>query len=213
MKGFRLIQNALRRSKKTRSLILYGGIKNQLPLKSLHLFPTHEDQGGAMSQTPLNTTAFSAKILKKVRYTHDAMIDLIISNPEISEIELGEAFGYSKQWVSRLMCSDAFQARLALRREEIIDPKLTATVEERLRGVALESLKIIQDGLIANPTFGNAMKAAELTLKAGAYGARNQNPVVNNTFVVALPDKIPNEKDWESKYAREPVTIDHENGE
>lgn len=149
--------------------------------------------------TPLNTTEFSAKILKKTRYTHDAMIDQIIANPGVSEIELGELFGYSKQWVSRLMCSDAFQARLALRKEEIVDPKLTASVEERLRGVALRSLEIIQDNLNVNPNFGNALKAAELTLKSAAYGAR-QGPVQNNTFVVALPPVVQNEKDWERQF-------------
>lgn len=151
--------------------------------------------------TQLNTTEFSAKILKKVRYTHDAMIDQIIANPGVSEIELGELFGYSKQWVSRLMCSDAFQSRLALRKEEIVDPKLTATVEERLRGVALASLQIIQENLEAHPNFGNAMKAAELTLKAGAYGARSQGPqITQNNFVVALPPVIQDEKEWEARY-------------
>src|SRR6478752_9748015 len=100
---------------------------------------------------PLDSTEFSAKILKKCRYTHDAMVDAIIANPGISEIELGEMFGYSKQWVSRLMCSDAFQARLAVRKGEIIDPKLTATVAERIRGVAMRSLEVIMDNLEANP--------------------------------------------------------------
>lgn len=159
-------------------------------------------------QTPLNTTEFSAKILKKVRYSHDAMIDQIISNPSVSEIELGEMFGYSKQWVSRLMCSDAFQARLALRREEIVDPKLTATLEERIRGVAFASLKVIQDNLEANPTIGNALKAAELTLKGMNYGARPQ-AAIHQTFVVALPPAIQDEKDWERQY-NPSVQVNHE---
>lgn len=150
---------------------------------------------------PLNSTEFSAKILKKCRYTHDAMVDAIIANPGISEIELGEMFGYSKQWVSRLMCSDAFQARLALRKGEIIDPKLTATVEERIRGVAMKSLEVIMTNLEANPNMGNALKAAELTLKAGAYGAKPSNPSQIN-FVVALPPKIQDEKEWEAKYVQ-----------
>lgn len=157
--------------------------------------------------TSLNTTEFSAKILKKVRYTHDAMIDQIIANPGVSEIELGELFGYSKQWVSRLMCSDAFQARLALRREEIIDPKLTATVEERIRGAAMKSLDIILENLEANPNFGNAMKVAELTLKSAAYGAK-PTTITNNSFVVALPPVIPNEKTWEQTYNPNAARID-----
>lgn len=149
--------------------------------------------------TPLETTGFSAKILKKTRYTHDAMIDQIISNPGVSEIELGELFGYSKQWVSRLMCSDAFQARLALRKEEIVDPKLTASVEERIRGAAMTSLKIIQDNLEANPNLGTAIKVLELTMKSNVYGARNQQ-VINQSFVVALPPVIQDEKVWEKQF-------------
>jgi hypothetical protein len=153
--------------------------------------------------TMLDTTDFSAKILKKVRYTHDAMVDQIIANPGISEIELGQLFGYSKQWVSRLMCSDAFQARLALRKEEIIDPKLTATVEERMRGVALKSLDIILEKMEATNDPKLALKAFELTSKGMTYGARS--PVTNNTFVVALPGKFQDEKDWERRYGPQPA--------
>jgi len=149
---------------------------------------------------PLDSTEFSAKILKKCRYTHDAMVDAIIANPGISEIELGEMFGYSKQWVSRLMCSDAFQARLAVRKGEIIDPKLTATVEERIRGVAMRSLEVIMDNLEANPNMGNALKAFELTSKASGYGAKAPNQTQVN-FVVALPGKAPSEQAWEAKYS------------
>lgn len=150
--------------------------------------------------TPLDTTDFSAKILKKCRYTHDAMIDQIIANPGISEIELGQIFGYSKQWVSRLLCSDAFQARLALRKEQIIDPKLTATVEERMRGVAMLSLEVIEEKLAATKDPKIALQALELCTKANKYGAGQQTNV-QNTFVVALPTVIRDESEWASKHA------------
>lgn len=151
---------------------------------------------------PLDSTEFSAKILKKCRYSHDAMIDAIIANPGVSEIQLGEMFGYSKQWVSRLLCSDAFQARLALRKGEIIDPKLTATVEERMSGVMMKSLDIILENLEANPNMGNALKAFELTSKGKAYGARQTQAPTQVNFVVALPGKAPSEQAWEDKYSR-----------
>ena len=150
--------------------------------------------------TPLESTDFSAKILKKVRYTHDAMIDQIIGNPGISEKELAQVFGYSVQWVNRLLCSDAFQARLALRKEEVIDPKLTATVEERLRGLAMQSLEVIQEKLAATKDAKVALKALELCTKAQGYGAGQKGPVSVN-FVVALPTVAPTEKAWEDRYA------------
>lgn len=160
--------------------------------------------------TPLDSTDFSAKILKKVRYTHDAMIDQIISNPGISERELAEIFGYSVQWVNRLLCSDAFQARLALRKEEIIDPKLTATVEERLRGIAMQSMDVIQEKLAATKDPKLAIQALELATRGQKYGAGMN--VANPTFVVALPTVVVSEKDWESKHAgtvSKNITFEH----
>lgn len=160
--------------------------------------------------TPLDSTDFSAKILKKVRYTHDAMIDQIISNPGISEKELAEIFGYSVQWVNRLLCSDAFQARLALRKEEVIDPKLTATVEERLRGLAMQSMDVIQEKLAATKDPKIALQALELSTRGMKYGAGPQQ--ANPTFVVALPVVVATEKEWEAKHAgtqSKNITFEH----
>ena len=85
---------------------------------------------------PLQGTASAALAIDRVKYTHDAMIDLIIAQPAISQGELAKHFGYSQPWVSRIMNSDAFLARLAQRKAEIVDPQLTLSVDEKLRAVA-----------------------------------------------------------------------------
>lgn len=160
--------------------------------------------------TPLDGTDFSRGILKKVSYTHDAMIDEIIANPGISEIELAARFGFSKPWVNRLICSDAFQARLALRKEEIVDPSLTATVEERFRGVVVESLRIVQEKLEATDDPKLAMKVLELNARAQGYGAR-PTTVQNNTWVVPLPERAISSAAWErDQAARRGITIDQD---
>ena len=60
----------------------------------------------------------------KIRYSHDGMIDMIVAEPWISQNELALRFGYTASWVSTIMTSDAFKAKLELRKDEIVDPVL-----------------------------------------------------------------------------------------
>lgn len=132
----------------------------------------------------------------RLRYTHDAMIDLVIQNPAITQREVALAFGLSEPWVSRVFCSDAFQARLAQRRTELIDPTLVASLEERLKGVAMQSLTILEEKLekIRNPEL--AIKTLDLTTKALGYGARPQNVAIQQNFVAVVPAKAASEDAW-----------------
>ena len=147
--------------------------------------------------TPLQGTATGQEHgIVKVRYTHDAMIDLILAKPQISQNELGAAFGYSIGWVSRVMGSDAFQARLAERKAEVVNPEIRATFEERLKGLANQSLDVIQRKLDATQSPDLAVKALELSTKALGFGARPANATQINNFVVALPPKAASEQEW-----------------
>lgn len=120
--------------------------------------------------------------IDKVRYSHDSMIDVIIANPGISQNALAAHFGYTPPWVSQIISSDAFQEKLAARRQEIIDPSLVASVEERFRALADRSLQVLQEKLSnpANAIPDNlALKAAELGargLGAGGFGREQPAP-------------------------------------
>ena len=46
--------------------------------------------------TPLMGTDSAAGAIQRVSYTHDALIDMIIANPEVSQGELSKAFGYTQ---------------------------------------------------------------------------------------------------------------------
>ena len=111
--------------------------------------------------------------VRKLNYTHDAMIDLIIANPRISNQQLADAFGYTASWVSLVKSSNAFQERLAARRTELIDPVIQATLDERFRALTTRSLEILQEKLAGPASVipdGLALKAAELGAKALGIG-------------------------------------------
>ena len=101
--------------------------------------------------------------LKKIGYSHDAMIDLILQDPTVSSKELAELFGYSAGWVSRILASDSFQARLAQRKGALLDPIIARSLNDRLRAVATRSMDVIEDKLASGEaTAAYAMDALEL---------------------------------------------------
>jgi len=109
--------------------------------------------------------------LSKVSYTHQDMIDFILANPGISQGALAARYGYTEGWVSNIMASDAWQAAFAKRREEVVDPTLTLTIEERMRGITLLSLEKLRVKLEAPGVSDNVvLKAAELGAKSLGIG-------------------------------------------
>ena len=157
---------------------------------------------------PLLGTASAANAIARVKYSHDAMIDLLIANPAISQNELAANFGYTVPWVSRIMNSDAFQARLALRKEELLDPVIVASIEEKFRALASKSLDVVLDKLSVTNSAELGLKALEISAKALGYGARQQNLSVQTNFVVALPAKAADADSWASAHSPHGQVID-----
>lgn len=129
--------------------------------------------------TPPDPTALIAQItemrapaIDKVRYSHTDMIDFIIANPHISQNAIAMRYGYTPAWVSRVITSDAFQSQMALRREEIIDPDLRATCQERFQALVHLSLQRLM-GMLEQPSVKPevALRALELGAKSLVMGA------------------------------------------
>lgn len=123
----------------------------------------------------------------KVSYTHDKMIDYIISQPRITNNQLAALFGYTPPWVSQIMSSDAFRERLAARRAEVTDPAIQAaldcwfpTTTESMQHLVDKSLDILKEKLSA-PRVSDAVaiKAFELGargLSIGGFGNKAPEP-------------------------------------
>lgn len=135
--------------------------------------------------------------IKKVRYTHEALIDTILAEPTLSQAELATRFEVTQAWLSRIIGSDAFQAVLAKRRAELVDPYIMATMEEKIRGVADQSLEIIAEKLASTQSADLALKTLGLATTALGFGARDRGPSVQqNNYVVQLPGKASSVEEW-----------------
>ena len=118
--------------------------------------------------------------IDRVNYTHDAMIDLVLQNPMISQNELAAHFGYTPTWVSIIFNSDAFQARLAARKTEIIDPLVRGQVEEAIKGLVSRSVEILREKLDSPNTSSDlALEVFKASTRAAGYGARTGSVNVN----------------------------------
>jgi predicted nucleic acid-binding protein len=122
------------------------------------------------------------------------MIDMIIAEPHISQGQLAVRFGYTQAWVSTIMSSDAWKARLANRREEIVDPALTMTLEEKFRGLTERSLEVLAQKLaqpIQQIPDNLALRAAELGAKAlGVGGNAPPAPPPPADYLLGLADRL-----------------------
>lgn len=132
--------------------------------------------------------------IQKVRWSHDACIDLIIANPAITQRELSAYFGYTESWMSIICNSDAFKERLASRKAELLDPKLRATISERLDGLAKMALDKLMTrvelNMISNKDLIEAAK-----LSAGTRSSPSTQ-VNQSLYVVQMPPRASSSREW-----------------
>jgi hypothetical protein len=130
----------------------------------------------------------------KVRYTHDAMIDMVVENPWVSQGELAKHFGYTEAWVSLIFSSDAFKERLEQRKQELVDPTIRASIDERLRAITVRSLEVLAHKLSKNPDQvpdNLALRAAELGAKGlGIGGNAVPNSILPPNHLESLAQRL-----------------------
>lgn len=155
-----------------------------------------------------NALAPAKPTIQGVSYTHDGIIDEILLNPAISQRALSTMFGYTEAWMSIIINSDAFKHRLAERKAELVDPTITATVQDRLDGLATISLDRLLDRVSMQQ---RPIKDADLIAMAKlGIGDKNNRTAVpttqNNLYVVALPPQAINSQAWlENRSDRTPI--------
>lgn len=145
------------------------------------------------------TTGEIVNGIKKVRYNHDAMIDLIVAEPTISQNELASIFERTPAWISTIINSDTFQARLEERKAALVDPVIQLTIKDRLSAVAARSLERILDKLESPlpKTDDFLIKSAQLASQALGYGARTPSDGGTNiAVIVQVPGKAPSSTEW-----------------
>jgi DNA-binding Lrp family transcriptional regulator len=124
--------------------------------------------------------------IQKLRYSHEAMIDLLLSEPWISQNELADRFGMSPSWISTIICSDLFQSALAKRRELLVDPEVRASMKLQLEGVFARSMEVLRHKLDKRPDEIPDQLAVQVAKMAGqslGYGTKETRVSVQETHI------------------------------
>lgn len=151
--------------------------------------------GQAKRATQLISGSTSSARRPKMRYSHQAMADMILENPAISQNEIAAAFGRTAGWISTIVTSDAFQCMLAARKAELIDPELVLSHRERFSALTTRSLQVLQEKL-AKPVDqipdNLVLRAVELGAKALSIGgnAPPAAPPVATDYLPAIADRL-----------------------
>lgn len=147
----------------------------------------------------------------KVRYSHEALCDMLLAQPWSSQKDIAAYFDYSEAWVSQLLQSDALKEYMIKRKVELMDPLLRASMEERLDGLARRSIDILQAKLdlpIDKVSSEVAIKALDISTRARGYGAGAKGVSITQNFVVAMPEKSVNGEAWVEKHRPPAITVD-----
>lgn len=138
--------------------------------------------------------------LKKTSWSHEAMIDRMLEDPTLTQRQLAVEFQVSESWLSTIVGSDVFQAALAKRRDDLMDPALVASLEERFKGAINLSLNVIMEKLEISRNTDLAIKTLDISSKAVGFGARTNGNTQNNQFIIQLPPKSASSADWNAEH-------------
>lgn len=139
--------------------------------------------------------------IKKTSYTHEALADVMLAQPQLGNKELAAMFGKTPTWVSYVKSSGAFRKYISERKSEVVDPVLAQSIDERLNGLASQSVDILMEKLNGFAVSDDlALECLKISSKALGYGVRNNDVQVNNNFVVAMPGKVSDPKAWADSY-------------
>lgn len=138
--------------------------------------------------------------VKRVSYTHAAIIDAILANPSITQGRLSEMFGYTQAQTSIIVNSESFKKAMRERKAELVDPLLQTTIEDKLYGLVDTAIDTLMPHL-ANGDKNTALRALEIGSRAMGMGVAKPQQVAVNNYVAVVPERAKTADDWAAMFA------------
>lgn len=142
-------------------------------------------------QLPSPIPQATAIAISKAPYTHEAMVDLMIARPDYTHAQLCAHFGRPASWLASVLASDAFQDAIAPRRHLVLDPTLSASLNERFKALAIHTSNVMMaklDGKEVSDLL--VLKAGEIAVKALGLGQKNYNAEAIQQAPAAPADSV-----------------------
>lgn len=132
--------------------------------------------------------AESAQVLK-ISHLHDQLMDFMIARPTAKLRDVAEHFQRTQAWVSTIIHSDVFQAKLRERQDQVFG-EIALTVRDRIVGLANSSLELLAErveaGKIKN---GDLVRTTDSMLsKMGFGGPANAGADSGRTELISMSE-------------------------
>lgn len=109
--------------------------------------------------------------LQRLKYSHEAMAQMIVNNPTITANELAIAFRVSPAWISRVRNSCVFREHLAQLTKDVVHPVLLENLEQRFESLCMRSLEVLQEKMAQDSSkISDELALAAVGLSAKAKG-------------------------------------------
>ena len=169
--------------------------------EAIELARKHEEEKEASKRSYLEEKSKQSRPPPNYLRAHEAIIDQLLIDPGATYGKLAKLTGYSRAWLSKVISSDAFQAKLSERQKALVDPIILSSIESRLKGTLGLSLDIIDERLEAAPKFDDALATFQAVSKAMGMGQKVAAPAVQNQFIVRLPEKTLSAEQWAATHS------------
>lgn len=133
--------------------------------------------------------------IESVSHTHDQVMNWLVLNPEKYLRECADHFGYTQSWLSTLIHSDVFQAKLKERQDSVFT-HVMQDIPEKLRGLADIAIDQLGTQLESNTDKNYSLDAFEKILKTAGYGvAKSSAPIQNNNVFMVSREALSSARD------------------
>jgi hypothetical protein len=137
-----------------------------------------------------------------VKPIHETLVDLVLANPGATAGELAYKLQRHPVTVRLYLRSDLFRELYARRKGQVVDPILTAKVEDLMESVIGESIEVVGKRVAESQDFELAVRALSAIGPMSRFGAKTAQPLVQTNFIVPMPPRAESSAAWEAQ-ARE----------
>lgn len=126
---------------------------------------------------------------------HDIIIDFLIANPTLKMSEVARQFHVTPPWLSVIIHSDIFQAKLR-ERQETFFIRSTSSIKEKLETLAHLALDEMIDRVETQPRIDEVREIAKVALDRIGYsgsrvsGDRPSGQYIQNNFIGVSADVL-----------------------
>jgi hypothetical protein len=118
----------------------------------------------------------------------DELVQWLVEHPWASHAQIGAAFGKNAAWFASVLVTERFLQALEPHREEVQNPHVTSSMEQRFQALLIRSMDVVQTKMSVGG--GDALLAAKIFTKALGYGGLGYKvpPPKEEEKVVTLED-------------------------